>query len=162
MVRLSSTEVVGTSKLWKGFLSSIEVDYDNQLLQQSVNQKVFEIILPEQFPSLTDHSPRVQEPLSKDELNALQYACGYIPHALLKRYEKRTGSKFDKFTDCLGDVAVHSECDSGNFSTHPVCSPKLWTCDVMGFLNTHLYIVVGLSDLEVNLLFLRHHFYFLY
>ena len=55
------------------------------------------MILPEQFPSAADETPHVQEPLGKDELNALQYACGYIPHALLKKYERRTGSKFDKF-----------------------------------------------------------------
>ena len=100
--------------LWKDFLSSIEVDYDDQLLQQSVNQKLFEKILPEHFPSAADPSPRDEEPLSKDERNALQHACGYIPHALLKRYEKRTGCKFDKFIECLGDMAVRSECNSEN------------------------------------------------
>ena len=63
---------------------------------------------------MANQSPRGQEPLSKDELNALQYACGYIPHALLKRYEKHTGSKFDKFIKCLGDMAVRSECNSEN------------------------------------------------
>ena len=66
--------------LWKDFLSSIEVDYDDQLLQQSVNQKLFEKVLPEHFPSAADSSPRDEEPLGIDELNALQYACGYIPH----------------------------------------------------------------------------------
>lgn len=100
--------------LWKDFLSSIEVDYDDQLLQQSVNQKLFEKVLPEHFPSAADRSPGDEEPLGKDELNALQYACGYIPHALLKRYEKSTGSKFDKFIECLGDMAVRSECNSEN------------------------------------------------
>ena len=48
--------------LWKDFLSSIEVDYDDQLLQQSVNQKLFEKVLPEHFPSAADPSPRDEEP----------------------------------------------------------------------------------------------------
>ena len=98
--------------LWNHFLSAIEVDHDDQLLQQSVSQKLFEMILPEQFPSAADQTPHVQEPLGKDELNALRYACGYIPHALLKKYERRTGSKFDKFIECLGNMAVRSEHES--------------------------------------------------
>ena len=101
--------------IWKDFLSSIEVDYDDQLLQQSVNQKLFESVLLEHFPPAADQNPRDEEPLGKDELNALQYACGYIPHALLKRYEKRTGSKFDKFIECLGKMAVRSESNSEHF-----------------------------------------------
>lgn len=52
--------------------------------------------------------------MSKDELNALQFACGYIPQALLKRYEKCTGSKFDKFIECLWDMMVHNERDREN------------------------------------------------
>lgn len=47
--------------------------------------------------------------MSKDVLNAMQYACGYIPYALLKRYEKRSDRKYDKLIECLGDMAVQSE-----------------------------------------------------
>ena len=34
-----------------------------------------------------------QQPTITDELNAMQYACGYVPHKLLKRYETRRGGK---------------------------------------------------------------------
>ena len=63
------------------------------LLQQSVNQEVFETLLTGQFAST--HPIATQQPsdstFTKDELNVLQYACGYVPHILLKRYEKRSG-----------------------------------------------------------------------
>ena len=67
------------------------------------------MILPEQIPPAAAQSHHVKEPLSKDELNALRYACGYIPHALLKKFKKRSGGKFD---ECLGNIAVQSEHDS--------------------------------------------------
>lgn len=53
--------------------------------------------------------------LSKDELNALQYACGYVPHSLLKKFQKRSGRKYDQFIQCLGEMAVHSELDDIDF-----------------------------------------------
>ena len=58
-------------KLWDDFLSLIEIRTSDQLLQQSVNQKVFEMLLPGQFssPSPSHQRPDVQDsPLSKDEL----------------------------------------------------------------------------------------------
>ena len=50
-----------------------------------------------------------QVTLSTDELNAMQYACGYVPHKLLKRYESRRGVKVRRFVDCLGNMAVVCE-----------------------------------------------------
>ena len=52
--------------------------------------------------------------LSKDELNALRYASGYVPMKLLKKYEKkgemeRMGKKIDQFEMCLDNMAVASE-----------------------------------------------------
>ena len=103
-------------ELWDSFLSEIKIEASDQLLQQSFNQKLFEMILPGQcsLASSLQHG-NVQDcesPLSKDELNAMQYACGYVPHALLRRYEKRNDRKFDKFIECLGDMAVQSESAS--------------------------------------------------
>ena len=100
-------------ELWDSFFSAIKIEAGDQLLQQSVNQKLFEMLLPGQCPlsSSLQHG-NVQDsesPLSKDELNAMQYACGYVPHALLKRYEKRNGRKYETFIECLGDMAVQSE-----------------------------------------------------
>ena len=51
-------------------------------------------------------------PMSKDELNVLQYVGGYVPHSLLKMYEKRTGTKYEQFGTCLRNMAVLSEHDN--------------------------------------------------
>ena len=67
------------------------------------------MVLPSHFPCKTvqpTQNARSENSLSADELNAMQYACGYVPRALLRKYEKRTGSKFNRFVECLGEMAV--------------------------------------------------------
>ena len=56
---------------------------------------------------------REQEPiiLTPDELNTMQYACGYVPYKLLKKYEKKTGLQAECFVECLGNMAVKYEND---------------------------------------------------
>lgn len=39
----------------------------------------------------------------------MQYACGYVPHKLLRRYEARKGEKARRFVECLGNMAVVAE-----------------------------------------------------
>ena len=99
-------------KIWSSFLSGIKVESKDQLFQQSVNQKLYEMMLQQHFSAtsltLSPTPARVTE-MTTDELNALQYAAGYIPHALLKKYEKRTGQKYEEFIECLGYMAVQSE-----------------------------------------------------
>lgn len=46
---------------------------------------------------------------TSDELNVMRYACGYVAHSLLKKYEKRAGEKFSQFVVCLGEMAVVGE-----------------------------------------------------
>ena len=60
--------------------------------------------------------------LTKDELNSMQYACGYVPHQLLKKYEKRNGTKYSQFVECLGNMAVVSEESSRDLLSYT----KLW------------------------------------
>ena len=92
----------------------------DKLLQQSVAQKLFEMLLHSQFSTSTSsqrkRSHHSQDtPLSKDELNVLQYACVYVPHALLKRYRKRCGQKYEKYIECIGKMAVQSEYEDVDF-----------------------------------------------
>ena len=66
---------------------------------QSVNQAVFEeklkSYMAKECPLPVECDPKDQPPeLTKDELNSMQYACGYVPHQLLKKYEKRIGTKY--------------------------------------------------------------------
>ena len=51
-------------------------------------------------------------------MNALRYACRYVPHALLKRYEKRAGSKYDGFIEWLGSMAVQGDSASEDFLSY--------------------------------------------
>ena len=52
----------------------------------------------------------------------MQYACGYVPHKLLKRYESRTGGKAKHFVECLGNMAVVCEDHDGDLLAYT----KLW------------------------------------
>ena len=51
----------------------------------------------------------------------MRYACGYVPHNLLKKYEKLKGLKEKHFVECLGNMAVVSEEDLDYLSY-----TKLW------------------------------------
>ena len=95
--------------IWDGFLASLQTGVDHYFIQ-SVTQKLFEKLLVREFaPDKTSRqSVRAYSiSLGKEELNALQYACGYVPHTLLKRFQKRSGRKYDQFIQCLGQMAVY-------------------------------------------------------
>jgi len=94
-------------EVWEQLFSSLAIEYD-----ESTNQKLFEMLLSSEFSSHSQpqsekgHGTITEVELSRDELNALRHARGYVPHALLICYEKRSGSKYDKFIECLGEMAV--------------------------------------------------------
>lgn len=46
---------------------------------------------------------------TQHELNAMRYACGYVPHCLLKRYETSFNEKHQQFVECLENMAVPGE-----------------------------------------------------
>ena len=100
-------------KIWEQLFKALDLQVDDPFLQQSANQEVFEILLMEHFTQQSsshgEQDAAESPPLSKDELNAMRYAGGYVPHSLLKRFEKRKGKKYDQFIECLGDMAVESE-----------------------------------------------------
>ena len=43
---------------------------------------------------------------SDDELNALRYVSGCVPHVLLKKYEKKMEERVAPYLACLGSMAV--------------------------------------------------------
>ncbi len=94
------------------FLSLGMLPCKDQLLLQSTNQKLFEKMLSNYFSETSKSVGKVTDYpeviLTKDELNALRYVGGFVPHALLKRYE-RYGKKYKIFFECLGDMAVVSD-----------------------------------------------------
>lgn len=102
-------------KIWNKCFVSLEIQVKDTLLQQSVSQKLFEMLLVENISQTSmnsDHSTSKRsdhDQFGKDELNVLRYACGYVPHTLLKRYEKRSDCKYANFIECLRYMAV--QCD---------------------------------------------------
>ena len=98
-------------KLWQDLFSKQGISDDDQLFLQSVNQELFQLMLVDYMEdkNKTKASREQQVTLSADELNAMQYACGYVPHKLLKRYESRRGAKVRRFVECLGNMAVVCE-----------------------------------------------------
>jgi len=76
-------------EVWEQLFSSLAIEYDDDLLQQSTNQKLFEMLLSSEFSSHSQpqaekgHGTITEVELSRDELNALRYACGYVPFRLI-------------------------------------------------------------------------------
>ena len=76
---------------------------------QAVNLVPFEDLLKGYFKIDVHATPHQDilstdcQHLSKDELNALRYACGYVAHKLLKKYEKEhdDSGKFAQYEMCL-------------------------------------------------------------
>ena len=144
---------------WKELLKSLgitgtEVD---PLLEQSVYDEIFTMLVSEYFRSQTDHSTnpasKVSTPveLTSDELNAMRYACGCVPHSLLKKYETKCGNVYSQFVQCLGDMAVEGFFFSLAFSSsrpstaasHSLRYPRKSSsnhyvlCDL--YIHVHLY-----------------------
>ena len=103
---------------WNKMLSGLGVSEENDwLLMQRLVRRLFDDSVSKYFAALTPaaESSEVQlVTLTGDELNALRYACGYIAHTLLKKFErqKRKDDKIAQFITCLGEMAVAGEGDN--------------------------------------------------
>ena len=71
-------------ELWQNMFVKLGFD-ENHLLMQSVNQELFQQMLSSYFARecTSIRASDKQVVLTPDELNAMQYACGYVPHKLL-------------------------------------------------------------------------------
>ena len=100
-------------KLWQDFFKRLSLEV-NGLFMECVNQEVFQQILVKFFAE--ECRPIVSEDhtvtLERDQLNAMRYACGYVPHLLLKKYKTNAGVKAERFVQCLEKMAIQSESDS--------------------------------------------------
>lgn len=97
--------------LWSELLRKLKItDSENDsLLEQSVYSEIFSMIMCEYFSSQSAGEPSPLPELSSDELNAMRYACGYVPRSLLKKYESKSGEVYSQYVQCLGDMAVEGE-----------------------------------------------------
>ena len=98
---------------WNKMMSNLGLNVESDcILMHAVFRKLFEGCLQEHFhacSSATSSPSQVEVVLSKDELNALRYACGYVAYSLLRKFEKRKGDKYQQFVFCLGEMAVPGE-----------------------------------------------------
>ena len=104
--RLRCTEI---QELWKAFLlEQLGLKDHNNLLTQTVTQEFFELTMKTYYPSQLTRSQVIlpAEELSADEKNALLYACGYVPVALLRKYKKRKDPKSLSYVECLLNMAI--------------------------------------------------------
>ena len=95
--------------MWKELLAKLDITIDDPLLEQSVYQEVFEIVVQEYFESVTSSShestPKCSmDNMSSDELNVLRYAGGYVARTILKRYEKKTGDIAQQYVQSVADL----------------------------------------------------------
>ena len=78
-------------KLWHDLFCGLSLNEsrDQSLFIQSINQELFQQMLANYFAK--KHNLKTtgeqQGEIPPDELNAMQYACGYVPYKLLKKYE---------------------------------------------------------------------------
>ena len=95
-------------RLWADFLSKLKVFGTNSLLVQSVTQEIFEERMRVSFPCKVQgsHGKGLDEEITEDEKNIIMYACGYVPVALIHRYEKRREKKYASFVQCLLHMAI--------------------------------------------------------
>ena len=105
-----------TPGIWKELFESLEISTDDHLLEQSVTWDLFgEIIkgfLTAKSPSQEPVADALEVTFTKDEMNALRYVAGYVPHKLLRKHEVKDDQRSDEFTTCLGNMAVVGEsCD---------------------------------------------------
>ena len=107
-------------KIWEKFLSSQGISQVDHFFLQSVTQKLFEMLLLREFSvavaadmsnSSSAFGRKDDLSLSEDELSVLRYACGYVPHHLLKKFQKKSGKKYNEYNQCLGQMAVSSDSD---------------------------------------------------
>ena len=114
-------------QLWRMFLTSINIE-TNQFFQQSINMKVFQMLLKEYFTSSSGSTSGFNNvELTIDELNTMRYACGFVPHSLLKKYEAGRIKRSQQCIECLGNMAVAGESENyETYSRHWIDIVKRW------------------------------------
>ncbi len=96
---------------WNQMLCNLKIEIFDPICMQLIYENIFERLVKEELDKDCTSKTTVEELVnpSADELNALRYAAGFVPHSLLKRFEKRRGDKFSKFITCLEEMAVVGE-----------------------------------------------------
>ena len=97
--------------VWKRFYSATQRVKFDPLIEQQVNQKLFEDTLKThlQAPPQAEASNVSTLQLSEAEENIIRYAAGYVSMSLLKKYKKGSCDKAVQYIECLSRMAVNGE-----------------------------------------------------
>ena len=149
--------------VWARFFKTIDTigTVSDPLLQQTVNQKIFDYICLHRLSALRVKSSAVA-PLPKkkigspqftpEEENALRFAVGYLPFKLLKRHKTGSSEKSIAYCQFLREIqAVSASSDHEAYTFHDYTSKWLEKIDrgALFRVSDSFYCLFGL--VEANL-----------
>ncbi len=116
-------------KMWEDLFQFLGMQVKDKFLEQCVNQKLFDAT--------------INQHLTSDELNVLQYVGGFVPHSLLKRFERC--KKYCKFLECLREMAVAGDNESYLFDYTKVWMEKVNRGGIFSLNNITFQLFVSLE-----------------
>ena len=94
--------------IWKDSFEKMGQERLDPLVEQRVNQTLFEDVLKTFIPDSQPAQKLSQLPtLSPDEENIVRYVAGYVSMKLMKKYEAQSLEVAEEFCECL---MVHCSC----------------------------------------------------
>ena len=103
-------------KIWGKLYDSMGREKFDPLVEQRVNQKLFEGFLktcfevPSQAAVAMTPSTSLQcQELDEEEEQIVRYAAGFVPMSLLKKHEKGSTDRSVEFVECLSKMAVNGD-----------------------------------------------------
>ena len=94
-------------EIWGQLLDSLKFDID-PLVQQFVNQELYSSIIKSRCGCHCTIAGKSAS-MSIEEENIVRYAAGFVPFALLKRYERNVSTSSAFFVECLSGMAINGE-----------------------------------------------------
>ena len=84
---------------WESLFANIGIAAEDPLLTQSINDYLFEDAFCRQFAVAQGQrgGTGIDRTITDDEMNALRYMSGFIPHKLLRKYRMADSSKSRAF-----------------------------------------------------------------
>lgn len=98
--------------LWLELTHDLKASGSNPMLFQAVSRELFEERLSLYFPNVGHSVIQLDQEITLDEKNIIMYACGYVPVALINRYEKREDPKYASYVQCLLHMSIGIHEDS--------------------------------------------------
>ena len=90
--------------LWKEFLDDIgcALVMEDPLFMELTNESLMEYLVKKMYTTeFVHHQPTLDSHLSKDEMNIIRYACGFVGMKLHHKFIKDHGAKAAAFVECI-------------------------------------------------------------